>query len=169
MPRFISILIAVVLFASEWGAITTAADSAAWESWLDRKLLPADEAQGMLAAFVEKQLQPLPAARTLDEWMNRREPLRSEVLRILGIDDLVPAQWDLKLTRHGTIERDGYRIERLTFESFPGFANAAVLYVPTNIQCRVPGIVSISGHTNVSKAAQHVQQRNVNLVKRGCV
>jgi hypothetical protein len=144
-------------------------DAAVWESWLNRKLFPADEAQGMLRAFVDKQLQPLPLPQTLDDWKKQREPLRQEILRILGIDDLIPPQWDLKLTRHGTIERDGYRIERLTFETYPGFANAAILYIPDNIQGRVPGVVSISGHTSVSKAAEYVQRRNVNLVKRGCV
>ncbi|HEY2253801.1 MAG TPA: acetylxylan esterase [Planctomycetaceae bacterium] len=101
--------------------------------------------------------------------MKQRESLRKEILRILAIDDLVPPRWDLILTRHGTIERDGYRIERLTFESYPGFANAAILYIPTNTRGRIPGIVSISGHIALSKAAEYVQRRNVNLVKRGCI
>jgi cephalosporin-C deacetylase-like acetyl esterase len=150
-------------------AAGAAPDTAIWEAWLNRKLLPADEAQRMLRAFVEKQLEPLPVPRTLDDWKNQREPLRQEILRILGLDDLVPPQWDLKLARHGTLQRDGYRIERLTFETYPGFANAAVLYVPDDISGRVPGVVSISGHNSVSKAAEYVQRRNVNLVKRGCV
>src|SRR6266850_7162328 len=47
-------------------------------------------------------------------------------------------------------------------------AISAVLYVPEGITGRVPGIVSISGHTPVSKAADYVQQRNVNLALRGC-
>lgn len=151
------------------GVRTGAPDDAVFEAWLNRKVIPADEAQGMLPRFVEQQIQPLAASQTLDEWKNRREPLRQKILQILGIDDLVPPRWDLKLTKQGSIQRDGYSIERLTFETYPGFANAAILYVPDNAHGRVPGIVSISGHTNVSKAAQYVQQRNVNLVKRGCV
>jgi murein DD-endopeptidase MepM/ murein hydrolase activator NlpD/dienelactone hydrolase len=140
-----------------------------YEDWLERKLLPEQEANAMLRAFVARQLQPLPLPQTRDEWLRRRARLRHDILTVLGLDDLVPPRWDLKLTAKGTIQRDGYRIEKLTFETYPGFANAAVLYIPDGQQGRVPGIVSISGHTHVSKAADYVQQRNVNLVKRGCV
>jgi hypothetical protein len=122
-----------------------------------------------MGGLVEKQIEPLPLPGNLADWQNQRENLRQEVLKILGIDDLVPAKWDLKLTKEGTLPRDGYRIEKMTFETYPGLANAAIVYIPDNTPGRVPGIISISGHTNVSKAAEYVQQRNVNLVKRGCV
>lgn len=143
--------------------------SAVWQPWLSRELLPAEEAKGMMQAFVEKQIEPLPLPGKLDDWTSHREKLRLEILRILGIDDLVPAKWDLKLTNKGSIQREGYRIEKITFETYPGFASAALLYIPDGINERAPGIVSISGHTTESKAADYVQLRNVNLVKRGCV
>lgn len=143
--------------------------SSVLDAWLKRSVLPTDEAQRMIPAFVEKQLEPLPLPKTLDEWQARRDGLRKEVLSILGIDDLVPAKWDLKLTKRGTIPRDDYRIEKLTFETYPGFANAALLYMPIGVEGRVPGIVSISGHSPHSKAEDYVQTRNVNLVKRGCI
>lgn len=164
----IGVVIPAVLLA---GDTATAAppESGVVEAWLNRKILPVNEAQEMLHAFVEKQLEPLPLPKTLDDWKQQRERLRAEVLRIVGLDDLIPAKWDLRVTKHGTLQREGYRIERLTFETYPGFANAALLYVPDKIDGRVPGIVSISGHTSISKAAEYIQQRNVNLVKRGCV
>jgi len=140
-----------------------------WEPWLERKLLAPEEAQGIMPAFVEKQIEPLPLPTNLAEWKEHREDLRQEILKIVGIDDLVPAKWDLKLTNKGTIQRDDYRIEKITFETYPGFSNAALLYVPENVEGKVPGIVSISGHTRNSKAADYVQTRNINLVKRGCV
>src|SRR4029450_12451150 len=98
-----------------------------------------------------------------------RDALRKEILGVLGIDDLVPPRWDLKLRAQGTLQREGYRIEKLTFESYPGMAITAVLYVPDGGAGKVPGIVSISGHTPASKAADYVQQRNVNLALRGCL
>src|SRR6185503_13055811 len=77
--------------------------------------------------------------------------------------------WSLALKSKGGLQRDGYRIEKLTFESYPGMAIPAILFLPGGIIGRVPGIVSISGHTALSKAADYVQQRNVNLALRGCV
>jgi hypothetical protein len=140
-----------------------------WKPWLERKLLPVTEAPGMLRAFVEQQLQPLPLPESKQAWLARRDDLRREILTLLGIDDLVPATWDLAITRQGTLQREGYRIERLSFESYPGMAISAVLYVPDGVERRTAGIVSISGHTAISKAADYVQQRNVNLALRGCV
>ena len=136
---------------------------------MQKKILPADEAQGMLRAFVKQQLQPLLLPASKDQWLVRRNELRREILTVLGIDDLVPPTWDLAVRPQGIIQRDSYRIERLTFESYPGMAISAVLYLPEGIEGHVPGIVSISGHTAVSKAADYVQQRNVNLALRGCV
>jgi dienelactone hydrolase len=144
-------------------------EDTSWQSWLDKRLLPPDEAKGMMRAFVEKQTEPLPLPRTREEWLARREALRREILTIVGIDDLVPPNWDMAISRQGTIRHDGYRIEKLTFESYPGMAIPAVLYLPEGVSGRVPGVVSISGHTLTSKAADYVQQRNVNLALRGCV
>ena len=123
----------------------------------------------MLRGFLARQLQPLPLPPTREAWLARRDALHREVLAVLGIDDLVPPKWDLALKSKGTLRRPGYRIEKITFESYPGMAIPAVVYVPEGITGRVPGIVSISGHTPASKAAEYVQQRNVNLALRGCV
>src|SRR5262245_14605160 len=156
------------------GQATPKADGAkpeadAWRSWLDRKLLPPEEARNMLSAFVERSIQPLPLPPNLEGWQRRRDNLRHDVLRILGLDDLLPPRWDLKLTSKGTIQRDGIRIERITYETYPGLAVAGLLYIPDNVAGRVPGVVSITGHTTISKAADYIQRRNVNLALRGCV
>jgi len=123
----------------------------------------------MMRGFLDRQLRPLPLPQTREAWLARRDAIRREILAVLGIDDLVPPKWDLALQSKGTLRRQGYRIEKITFESYPGMAIPAVVYVPEGITGRVPGIVSISGHTPASKAADYVQQRNVNLALRGCV
>jgi hypothetical protein len=49
------------------GVVVLTADAApadtSWQGWLDKKLLPPDEGKGMMRAFVEKQIQPLPLPR----------------------------------------------------------------------------------------------------------
>jgi hypothetical protein len=64
--------------------------SEAIERWLGRKILPQEEATAMMADFVEAQLAPIPLSATPQEWNDRREPLRREIHRILGLDDFVP-------------------------------------------------------------------------------
>src|SRR5262245_62006693 len=144
-------------------------EKTAWEDWLTRKLLPEQEAQAMMREFLTGQLKPLPLPQTKQEWLARREDLRREILTDIGLADLVPPKWDLKIASKGTLRRDGFHIEKITFESYPGLAIPALLYVPDGIDGRAPGIVSITGHTTVSKTADYIQQRNVNLALRGCI
>jgi hypothetical protein len=155
------------------GAETTPAQGPAeepWKAWLQRKLLPPDEARSAMTRFMERQLQPLPQPENAEAWRARRDALRREVLEILGIDDLLPPRWDLNVQRKGAIKCDGYRIEKLTYESYPSMAVPALLYVPEGLRGRAPGIVSIGGHAYATgKATESLQQRNVNLVLRGCV
>src|SRR5207247_301206 len=118
-----------------------------WQGWLDRRLLPPDEAKSMMTRFVDRNLEPIPLPESKEAWTAGRDALRRKVLEELGIDDLVPARWELNIQEKGTIRREGYRIEKITFESYPGMAVPALLYVPDGLKERAPGIVSITGHT----------------------
>ncbi len=40
-----------------------------------------------------------------------------------------------------TLERDGYRIENIVFESRPGYLVTGNLYLPTNRKGKVPGVI----------------------------
>lgn len=69
----------------------------------------------------------------------------------------------------GVVERDGYRIEKLIFESRPGFLVTASLYVPTNVELPRPGVVGTCGHSNNGKAAEAYQSFSQGLAKLGLV
>lgn len=123
-----------------------------------------------MARFVEQQLSPLPLPETREPWLAARAALRQRILQILGIDDLMPPRWNLHVRSRGVLKRPGYRIEKITFESYRGLAVPALLYVPEGITGPAPGIVSIAGHCyGTGKATDFLQQRNVNLALRGCV
>ncbi len=124
----------------------------------------------MMVRFLEAQLKPLPLPDSAEAWRSRRDTLRREIRAILGLDDLLPARWSLNIQHKDTLQRDGYRIEKLTYESYPGLAVAGLLYVPDGITGKMPGIVSIGGHAYAyGKAFEQTQHRNVNLALRGCV
>lgn len=67
----------------------------------------------------------------------------------------------------GRVERDGYVIENVIFESRPGFPVTANLYLPTNRSGRVPGVVGTCGHSSNGKAAEAYQQFAQGLVRLG--
>lgn len=145
---------------------------------LEKPLARTDQSERMMADFVQRQLQPFSVPTSAEAWLADRDRLRNHVLQHLGLQTWLQARLgnaagqtaDLKLTSRGTLDRDGYRIEKLTFESYRGMAVPALLYVPEQNDGRVPGIVSIAGHVyGLGKAADFLQQRNVNLALRGCV
>jgi hypothetical protein len=143
------------------------------EGWFAEPVLPPDVARDEVRRWVDSQLVPLPLAEGLGvrDWEARRTATREALLDILGLRGAWPPSWPLRVQIKETLRRDGYRIEKLTYESWPGMAVPALLYVPERIPPeKAPGVVSISGHHyKASKAADFVQARNVNLVRRGCV
>ena len=68
----------------------------------------------------------------------------------------------------GTVERPGYRIERVTFESRPRLYVTANLYVPAGTGRR-PGILGPLGHSTNGKAWPSYQKLFSNLARKGYV
>jgi cephalosporin-C deacetylase-like acetyl esterase len=75
----------------------------------------------------------------------------------------------LNVQSAGTVDREGYRIEKLIFESQPRFYVPAHLYVPTSGKGPFPGIISPLGHTNDGKFYRSYQTLFQNLAKKGFV
>jgi cephalosporin-C deacetylase-like acetyl esterase len=67
----------------------------------------------------------------------------------------------------GEVVRDGYRIEKVIFESRPSFPVTANLYLPTDHRGPLPGILHPLGHTWTAKAGETYQRVAVTLVKNG--
>ena len=68
----------------------------------------------------------------------------------------------------GTVERPGYRIEKLTFESRPRLYVTANLYVPAGTG-RHPAILGPLGHSGNGKAWPSYQKLFSNLARKGYV
>ncbi len=69
----------------------------------------------------------------------------------------------------GVIERDAYRIEKVIFESRPGFPVTANLYVPKGRGLPLPVVVGSCGHNNAGKAAPLYQSFAQGLARQGYV
>lgn len=67
-----------------------------------------------------------------------------------------------------TLERDGYRIENIVFESRPGYLVTGNLYLP-NSKGKVPGVIGVCGHSLNGKAAEAYQSFAQGLARQGQV
>lgn len=79
-----------------------------------------------------------------EAWWDRAEELRPRVLAALGLDPL-PERTPLLAKIRGVVEEEGYRIEKLTFESRPGFLVTALLVIPDGVG-PFPAVVRPIGH-----------------------
>jgi dienelactone hydrolase len=66
-----------------------------------------------------------------------------------------------------TLERDGYRIENIVFESRPNFLVTGNLYLPTNRKSPVPGVIGVCGHSLNGKAEKAYQSFAQGLARQG--
>ena len=76
---------------------------------------------------------------------------------------------DLNPQITSVLERDGYRIENVIFESRPRFFVTANLYIPTNREGKLPGVVGTCGHSSNGKAETAYQSFSQGLAKQGYV
>ncbi|HMA54036.1 MAG TPA: prolyl oligopeptidase family serine peptidase, partial [Acidobacteriota bacterium] len=124
----------------------------------------------MVNAFLDKKVKaaaalPIPASRA--EFERRREAQRREVMRSLGLDPL-PPRTPLNARITGVIKRQGYRIEKLVFDSRPDFPVTAHLYVPDGPPGRrFPVIVNPHGHWEWKKQEPTVQSRLIGQALHG--
>lgn len=99
---------------------------------------------------------------------NNKEDLDARLLHVLKALALhpIPAKTDLKAQVTGTIQREGYRIDKLRYESRAGFLVTAHLYLPDGPGA-CPLVVSAHGTWKGKKSAPVVQARGISLALRG--
>lgn len=69
----------------------------------------------------------------------------------------------------GVVERETYRIEKILFESRPGFLVTGNLYVPKGRSFPLPGVIGTCGHSDNGKAAEPYQAFAQGLARQGYV
>ncbi len=100
-----------------------------------------------------------PGQRRMAALTDRREAeayaaeVKAKIRRCFGA---FPARGPLNARVTGIVRRDGYRIEKVLFDSRPEFPVTANLYLPEG-RGQVPGVVGSCGHSLNGKAAEAYQ------------
>lgn len=109
----------------------------------------------------------IPVCRSRGEWQARAAELRPRVLRALGLDPL-PERRPLNARVLGETQFDGYRVQRVTFESRPGMVVTANVYVPEG-ERPFPLVLCPVGHWRHAKAEPTAAARSHALAKLGYI
>jgi dienelactone hydrolase len=139
--------------------------------WLEQSVLAPDEFKVEVQKFIKRHIPPLEVPDTADEWRDKSDELRSEILQKV-IFRGVPEEWFTNkpdVVWGETIETGkGYLIRKLRYEALPGLWIPALLYEPAETGGKVPAVLNVNGHVGPpGKTIDYEQIRCINLAKRG--
>ena len=104
------------------------------------------------------QMAKQPTAPSVAAFEKLRVSRKKELLRSLGLDPM-PVKTPLNARVTGTIQRNGYHIEKVVFESRPNFFVTCHVYVPDTVHGRLPIVVNVNGHWAHKKDEDRIQLR----------
>jgi dienelactone hydrolase len=119
-----------------------------------RAINPFERGEHMLDAYMKDQVERIEAGclaglTTKEAWEKKRPELRRQFLDMMGLDP-IPKKTDLKAVVTGTVEGEGFVVEKLHFQSMPGLHVTANFYLPKERGGkRLPTILYVCGHGNV--------------------
>ncbi|MBM3740755.1 MAG: acetylxylan esterase, partial [Acidobacteria bacterium] len=139
---------------------------------LDPALHPAPHAmlssylQGIAQRQLDARRREVDAIQTKEQYEARKKRLRAAALRMIGgLDD---ARNPLNARKTGTLGRDGYRVDKVYYESRPRFYVTANLYVPKGTG-PFPAVLQPVGHSVTAKNRAFYQKIALSLVNKGFV
>ncbi|MBL9211797.1 MAG: acetylxylan esterase [Opitutaceae bacterium] len=122
-------------------------------------------------AFLEHVRAEARALRAADRppaspaaWQEQRRTLRAQLAEAWGAFPAQPSALQPKVL--GTLQRDGYRVEKVVFQTLPDVWMTANAYVP-NRPGRLPAVLAVHGHWKGAKQDPVVQSRCIGLAKLG--
>src|SRR5205823_14384833 len=107
--------------------------------------------------------QAIAALKTPDDVRRRQKELRERFVEALGG---FPPRTPLKGRTVGTLKGDGFRVERVVYESRPNHHVTALFYLPEG-KGPFPGVLVPCGHSDNGKAAEAYQRACILMAKNG--
>src|SRR5680860_1690402 len=128
---------------------------------------PADTMmKSYLTGIVDRQFAArdslLSTLKSARDWDMRAQTIRDSMASWTGP---FPDRTPLNARVTGRLERDGYTIEKILFESRPGYLVSGNLYLPEDLSSPRPAHLNVIGHVQDGKANERYQRMSVAQVK----
>ena len=137
-----------------------------WLKWNNPGSLLIQHLTRQAKTYYEARDKQISQLKNRADWQKRQSIVSAKINNILGG---FPEKTPLNAEVSGVIDKGDYRIEKIIYESMPGFYVTGCLYVPNKINNKVPAILNVIGHDQESFRAPLYQTINTNLVKKGMI
>jgi cephalosporin-C deacetylase-like acetyl esterase len=137
-----------------------------WIRWNNPGSLLINHLTKQAMDYYEIRDRDIAKLKTKSEWSKRQNIVKDKLMEIVGP---FPEKTPLNPRITGTIKKAGYRIDKIVYESMPGFYVTGCLYVPDVIKGKAPAILNVIGHNQEAFRAPLYQVINYNLVMKGMI
>ncbi|MCX7795420.1 MAG: acetylxylan esterase [bacterium] len=105
--------------------------------------------------------------KSIEEFEKRKEKIRDYFIEAIGGLDI--ERTELNPVYAGVIEKDSYIVKKVIYQSIPNFYVTSNLYMPKDIDRKIPAILFACGHWESAKACPEYQKVCIELVKNGFI
>ncbi len=116
--------------------------------------------------LMDKREQEIAQLKTETEWKARQQKVKKILSEIVG---QFPEKTPLNPKITGIIQKENFRVEKVIYESVPGFPVTGCLFIPNNGKEKKPAILNVIGHSLESFRRDIYQQIILNLVTKGFI
>lgn len=121
-----------------------------------------DEANIMMKKFAGTWID-------LQSWENRANIIKRGIIEGMQLEKMPAIKGKFNPVITGSHTLDGYIVENIRIESFPGFYITGNLYRPTETKGRHAAILSPHGHLKDKRFTEYVQSRCAVLARMGAI
>lgn len=106
-----------------------------------------------------------------EDWEKRAEVIREGIIKGMKLEQMPARTAPFNTIIHSTREMDGYIVENIAIESFPGFFITGNLYRPLNPApfTKSPAILSVHGHGPDLRFGESMQTQSAAFARMGAV
>lgn len=137
-----------------------------WIRWKNPGSFLIDHYIQQADVLYEQRKNKIRKLKTKKDWEDRQDLINRKLNQLIGP---FPEKTALNPRITGVLYKDGYRIEKLVYESMPGFFVTGCVFIPDNINGKAPAILNVMGHNQEAFRAELYQLVYLNLVKKGFI
>jgi dienelactone hydrolase len=137
-----------------------------WTDWSDGKNMLVHHLNKLAFTYLDTRDKEIADLKTKEDWIKRQNKVEDILMN--KIAGPFPEKTPLNAKVAGTITKEGYKIEKIVYESMPNFYVTGCLYIPDGKGKR-PAILFTSGHAQESFRYVPYQTIILNLVKKGFI
>ena len=117
--------------------------------------------------FKAEEVRKREAYKSKESFMEYKRRVRRLFKEAIG--GLPDEKCPLKPESTGILEKEKYRIEKIIYQSLPGFYVTSLLYLPKGFGEPLPAVLFLCGHAQEAKAYPFYQKACIDLVRNGFV